>query len=40
MDLFKVKEGTIVTQDYEEKKKIDGKMITFIPMWKYLLEKS
>ena len=38
MDIFKVKDATVITLDYEEKKKIDGKTINFIPMWKYLLE--
>ncbi len=37
MEVFKIKEGAVVTQDHEETKKIDGKLINFIPIWKYLL---
>jgi len=38
MTEFNLKRGVIITEDYENKEEIDGKMITFIPLWKWLLE--
>lgn len=40
LDYFKLKEGVIITKDYEEKKKINGKTIKIIPCWKWLLENK
>ncbi len=38
MEKFKLKDGTILTYDLEEKIKIKGKQIRIIPVWKWLLE--
>src|SRR3989338_438691 len=38
MYVFKVNDATVITQNYEQKKKVDGKTINFIPMWKYMME--
>jgi len=38
LDYFKLKEGTIITKDYEKTKKINNKIIKMIPLWKALLE--
>ncbi len=37
MDEFKLKKGTVITENYESQEKISGKTITFIPLWKWLL---
>ncbi|MEW5897255.1 MAG: ATP-binding protein [Nanoarchaeota archaeon] len=37
---FKLKEGTIITENYEDEKKIEGKKIRFIPLWKWLLQNK
>ncbi len=37
MEKFKLKEGLILTMDYEEELKIDDKKIKIIPVWKWLL---
>ena len=34
---FKLNEGTVITSDLEEIRKINHKKITFIPLWKWLL---
>jgi len=34
---FKLKEGIIITEDYEAEEKIKDKTIKFIPLWKWLL---
>jgi len=36
---YKLKEGVVITQDYEAGKKIKGKKIKFMPLWKWLLQK-
>jgi len=38
MDEFKLKEGLIITEDYEDEEKIDGKRVIYLPLWKWLLE--
>ena len=35
---FKLKEGTIITNDYEAEEIIEGKKVTYIPLWKWLLQ--
>jgi len=35
---FKLKTGTIITKDLEKEETIDGKIIKYIPLWKWLLE--
>ena len=35
---FKLNEGTIITENYEIEEKVDGKLIKFIPLWKWLLK--
>lgn len=37
---FKLKEGTIITHDYEDEEEIEGKIIHYIPLWKWLLQKK
>lgn len=34
---FKLREGLIITEDYEDEEKIEGKKIIFTPIWKWLL---
>ncbi|MCD4808539.1 MAG: hypothetical protein K8R17_01420 [Methanosarcinales archaeon] len=38
MNIFSVKRGFVVTKDMEGKELIDGKLIVFVPLWKWLLE--
>lgn len=40
MKEFNLKEGLIVTEDYEGKEEIDGKTIKFMPLWKWLLKSG
>jgi hypothetical protein len=35
---FKLKIGIIITKDLQKEEKIDGKIIKYIPLWKWLLE--
>jgi predicted AAA+ superfamily ATPase len=37
MDAFGLKEGLIITEDYEADEKIGAKKIIFAPLWKWLL---
>lgn len=37
MEKFNIRQGIIITQDQDEEEKIRGKMIKFIPLWKWLL---
>ena len=30
----------VLTWDYEEEEEIDNKMVKYLPLWKWLLEKS
>lgn len=36
---FDLKEGIIITRDYEKTEKIDEKKIKYIPLWKWLMNK-
>jgi len=38
MKYFNLRSGTIITWDYEDSEKMNGKVIEFIPLWKWLLE--
>lgn len=38
MKFFKLRTGIIVTWDYEDEEKINGKKISYIPIWKWLLQ--
>lgn len=38
MEELKIKEGLILTEDFEEKERINSKMIKFVPLWKWLLK--
>jgi hypothetical protein len=38
LNKFKLKEGIIITKDLQKEEKIDGKIIKYIPLWKWLLE--
>ncbi len=40
MNIFSVKRGFVVTKDIEGKELIDGKLIVFVPLWKWLLERG
>lgn len=41
MEKFKLKTGLIITQEQEEEeRKIDGKSIKIVPIWKWLLERE
>lgn len=40
LDYFKLKEGVIITKDYEDEKIVSGKTIKIIPCWKWLLENN
>ena len=37
MKELKIKEGVVITWDYEDEKEIKGKKIKFVPLWKWLL---
>ena len=37
MDEFNLKEGLVITEDYDGEETMDGKTITFVAMWKWLL---
>ncbi|MCK5558972.1 MAG: ATP-binding protein [Thermoplasmata archaeon] len=37
MNEFKLKDGTVITYDYEDEEKIANKKIKYIPLWKFLL---
>jgi predicted AAA+ superfamily ATPase len=38
MQEFRLKEGLVITQDYEAEEKFGNKKIKFVPLWKWLLE--
>lgn len=40
MEEFKLKSGLIITESQEDEKIIDGKKITIVPAWKWLLENK
>lgn len=37
MDEYKIREGTVITEDYEATERYENKIIKFIPLWKWLL---
>ena len=37
MNLFKLKNGMIITENYESEEIVDKKKIVFVPLWKWLL---
>jgi hypothetical protein len=37
MEKFKLKEGLIITEDFEGEEEIKGNRITYRPLWKWLL---
>ncbi len=39
MNEFKLKEGLVITEDYDSEEMINGKKIKFMPLWRWLLEK-
>ncbi len=39
LSTFKLKEGTIITFDQEDKIEIEGKILRVLPVWKWLLER-
>jgi hypothetical protein len=38
-EALSIKEGLIITSDFEKEEKIEGKKIEFVPLWKWLLEE-
>lgn len=36
---FKLKEGLIITEDYEGSEMVEGKKIAYVPLWKWLMRK-
>ena len=38
MNEFDLNSGLIITEDFEDRQRIDGKSIRFIPLWKWLIE--
>lgn len=38
MERFKLKQALVITDDYEAKKSINAKKVSFIPLWKWLLQ--
>ena len=40
LDYFKLKKGVIISNDYEDEKRINGKTIKIIPCWKWLLQNN
>ncbi len=40
MELFKLKEGLVITEDKEEEESIKGQKIRFVPLWKWLLSEA
>lgn len=38
MEEFNLKEGLIITEDYEVEEKLKGKTIKYLPLWKWLLK--
>lgn len=39
MEEFKLRSGLILTEDIEKEEAVDGKKITYVPLWRWLLEK-
>jgi len=37
MDEFKLKDGVVITEDFEDEERIDGKKVFYKPIWKWLL---
>lgn len=40
MDVFSIEKGFVVTKELENDELIDGKLIIFVPLWKWLLERE
>lgn len=40
MDKFKLSQGLIITDDVEGREVVEGKTITYVPLWKWLLEDA
>ena len=40
LDRFKVKEGIIITDEEEKERKINNRLIRYIPVWKFLLKSQ
>jgi uncharacterized protein len=40
MDVFSIEKGFVVTKELENDELIDGKLIVFVPLWKWLLERE
>jgi len=35
---FGLKEGLVLTEDFEDEEEVDGKRIVYRPLWKWLLQ--
>ncbi|MFN4133479.1 MAG: ATP-binding protein [Candidatus Hadarchaeales archaeon] len=40
MEEFRLKEGLVITEDFEGEEEVDGKQIVYKPLWKWLLEQG
>ena len=40
MDEFDLKEGLVITEDYEFEEKVNSKKIKFLPLWQWLLSNT
>ncbi len=40
MEEFSLSEGVVLTKDYSQQEKMDGKRIIFIPVWKWILSQK
>jgi len=39
LQTFKLKQGIVITEDYSRIENIEGKKVTFVPLWKWLLSE-
>ncbi|MEW6618963.1 MAG: hypothetical protein AB1422_06390 [bacterium] len=40
MKELNLKQGFVITEDYEAEEDVEDKKINYIPLWKWLLEES
>jgi predicted AAA+ superfamily ATPase len=39
MENFRVKEGLVITEDFESRERVGNRKIVYVPLWKWLLER-
>ena len=39
MEIFLLRNGTLITWDYEDKIEADGRRINAVPLWKWLMNR-